>query len=519
METDGAGDQDSLNIIGEFQAQRRVLREKMGGSDRIDALHAAGRSTARERIDALLDPDSFQEIGTFASSPRDPEHTPGDGKICGFGFVDARPVAVVADDATVKRASSSPIGSAKVHRVFAQALRAGRPLVYFGECSGGRLPDILGATGFTQVPPDLLLAQRQRRIPLVTAILGDSFGGSSFVAAVSDVVVQVRGTCLAVTSEHVVAAATGESVSREVLGGVDTTSSITGVTDVVVDTEEDAIRRVSEVLSYLPSNAWTPPPRANGVAAAGHPDELEQLVPRRRNRGYDMREVLRRIVDGGEILELAPFFGRGLITVLARIDGRSVGILASQPFHEAGTLGPASCDKATRMICLCDAFGLPLIFVQDTPGFVVGSKAEHERLLSKAMLMQQALALAKVPKITLIVRKAFGLAYFALGGNDMGTDLVCAWPGAEIGFMDTAVAAAVLGDRANEALEDHTMGRYDTSLLGATSPLRPAQIMKVDEVIAPAETRGVIIRTLEGFDALPFSSGADRPLAAWPVRW
>jgi acetyl-CoA carboxylase carboxyltransferase component len=242
--------QDTLE---EFRVRRDRIRADMGGPEKVAALHEDGRMTIRDRIDALLDPGTFVELGTFSHSNRVPDRpaTPGDGKIGGHGLLGGRPVTVVGDDVTVKRASSSLIGSRKLDRLFEQALTAGNPFVYLGETGGARIPDTMGAEGFTSLPPMPAFGQRRRRIPHATAILGESFGGSSFQAAISDFVVQVKGSCLAVTSPRVVEIATGEKITMEELGGTEVHSRRTGLIDLAVDTEQEALDAIRRVFFFL----------------------------------------------------------------------------------------------------------------------------------------------------------------------------------------------------------------------------------------------------------------------------
>lgn len=487
-----------------FRARRAAVRDEMGGAGRVAAIRAGGGRTVRDRIGAFCDPGTFVEQGTFARSARaeDAATTPGDGKVGGHGRVDGQWVTVAGDDVTVKRGSSSVVGSRRLHALYRHALRAGQPFVYFGETGGARIPDTLGSEGFVSVPPSVEISRRARRIPLVTVIVGPSFGGSSFLAAQSDLVVQVRGTCLAVTSPRVIEIATGEQISMEDLGGVDVHATVTGQVDVAVETEDEAYAVVRRFLALVPRSAAVAARRAP-VASAPEPDPgLVALVPTRRRRAYDMRRVLGRLVDAGDLLELGPRFGPGLVCALARIDGHAVGVVASQPIAKAGSLGPDEVEKATRLVCLCDAWDLPLVFVQDVPGFFVGRQVEHDRLLAKAIRFQDALAHAGCPTLTVVLRKAFGLGFFALGGT--GVDLVYAWPGAEIGFMDPEVAANVVGGDADQLAAE-------TDVYGA------AGIMGVDEVIDPADTRIVLAAALDRLAGRRLRPHAERVLATWPT--
>jgi acetyl-CoA carboxylase carboxyltransferase component len=491
--------------VDELRRRRDELRSQMGGAERVERLHERGERTIREHIDGMLDAGSFEEVGTFTHSarPEDAAATPGDGKIGGHGMVDGRPVTVAGDDLTVKRGSSSQIGGRRLHKLYGHAMRAGHPMVYFGATGGARLPDSMGSAGFATVSPGTGLFARQRRVPFATVIVGNSFGGSSFFSAASDLVIQLRGTCLAVTSPLVVEKATGEQIEMEELGGAEVHERRTGQIDLAVDEPEEAYAAVRRWLSYLPPNAWTRAPRTLGEELS--PDgELAGMVPQRRSRAYDMTKVLDRVLDEGSLMELGPGFGRGLIAALGRLNGHSVGVLASQPKFYAGALDPQACEKAVRLLCLCDAFDIPLVFLQDVPGFFVGRDVEHAGMLKHAIRLQTALTLSEAPKLTVVLRKAYGMAYFSLGGNDTGVDAVYAWPGAEISFMDPEVGANVVGAPVEEMLAD-------------TDPYGAAGSMAVDEVIDPADTRATLARALDRFDARPPVEGWRRPLASWPT--
>ena len=491
--------------VDELRRRRDEVRAEMGGAERIERVHERGERTIREHIDGLLDAGSFEEVGTFAHSarPEDAAATPGDGKIGGHGLVDGRPVSVAGDDLTVKRGSSSQIGGRRLHKLYGHAMRAGHPMVYFGATGGARLPDSMGSAGFATVSPGTAMFARQRRVPSATVIVGNSFGGSSFFSAASDLVVQVRGTCLAVTSPLVVEVATGEKIEMEELGGAEVHERRTGQIDLAVDSPDEAYAAVRRWLSYLPPNAWTRAPRTSAGELEPDPG-LAELVPERRSRAYDMTRVLDRVLDDGLLMELAPGFGRGLIAALGRLDGHSVGVLASQPKFYAGALDPAACEKAVRLLCLCDAFDLPVVLLQDVPGFFVGREVEHAGMLKHAIRLQTALTLSQAPKLTVVMRKAYGMAYFSLGGNDTGVDAVYAWPGAEISFMDPEVGANVVGAPVEAMLAD-------------TDPYGAAGSMAIDEVIDPADTRATLARALDRFEGRPAVEGWRRPLASWPT--
>jgi acetyl-CoA carboxylase carboxyltransferase component len=332
--------------------------------------------------------------------------------------------------------------------------------------------------------------------------------------------VQVRGSVLAITSPRVIEVATGQQVSNEALGGADVHDRRTGQIDLAVDDDDEAYDAIRRFLSYLPSRAGATPPRAEATVT-GPDDAIAAAVPDKRTQTYDIRSLIELLVDDGEMLELKPNFGASVVTGLARIDGWSVGIIASQPAYAVGSLTPDACSKATRLLCLCDAFGLPVVFLQDTPGFLVGTDVEHDRLLARAMLFLEALSLARVPRLSVVVRKAFGLAFFSMGGSNMGSDLLVAWPGAEIGFMDPVVGANVLhGDRLAGLQGDERrdeLYRLAAELGADSDPRALAAVMNLDDVIEPAQTRIVLADALARH--APAATRAPSVLASWPHWW
>jgi methylmalonyl-CoA decarboxylase subunit alpha len=503
-------------------ADRESIRTDMGGADKVARLRAQGRRTARDHIEAFVDAGSFAEVGMWARSerPEDFAATPGDGKIGGHAMVDGRAVSVVADDVTVKRATSSLVGARKLARIYEHAARAGQPFVYFGETGGARLPDSLTAVGYSSEPVFPWLARRGREVPVAAAIVGESFGGSSFIAGLADFVVLVRGATMAVTSPRVIEVATGEKVTMDALGGADVHDRITGQVDLVVDTDDEACDALRAFLSYLPSRAGAAVPRAESRATRLPDDVLASIVPEQRTKTYDVRRVIERMVDGGTTLELKPHFGASLVTALGRVDGRPVGIIANQPAYLVGSITPDACAKATRLLCLCDAFGLPVIFLQDTPGFLVGTKVEHDRILARSMLFLEALCATRVPRLTVVLRKAFGLAFFSMSGPAMGTDLLVAWPGAEIGFMDPVVGANVLHGAELDGLEGVARRErlYDLARqLGSDfDPRAIASAMNLDDIIEPARTVAVIADALDRLCRDPAWVNQPSLLAHWP---
>ena len=503
---------------------RARYQNDLGGSEKVARLRAAGDLNARERLALLLDPGSFVEIGMHARSqrPEDIASTPGDGKIGGYGTVRGRRVAAVADDITVKSGTSSRTGGMKVERIYQQAVRAKTPFVFLGQCGGGRIPDILPSSEFAKLAALPVYGVRRRQVPSITVIDGDSYGSSSFHAALSDFIVQVRGSCMAVTSPRVIKAAIGEDVTPEELGGADVGSTVSGQVDLVADTTEDGIGLVARLLSYLPDSCDDLPPRSEALAPELS-TSLARVVTTNRRRAYDMRRVMRHIVDEGSITLIGEGRSRAVITALARIGGYPVGVVASQPLHQAGAFGGAGCEAIARFVVMCDSFNVPLVFLQDTPGLLVGSVEEHGRLLFKGMLLQQAIVNTTVPKLTVVLRKAYGLAHHLMIGCNMGADYLCAWPGAEFGFMDPEVGASVLYGRelADLAPEDRGAALIQRAddLRSNTDVVGPARVMEIDDIIAPDETRSVLLGQLERLVGASRASDYEHRLANWPTCW
>lgn len=508
----------------ELHARADRIRNEMGGSDKLSKMADEGDRTIRQHIDGLLDAGSFREIGTFSTSIRPDERgkTPGDGKIGGHGTVDGRPVAVFGDDITVYRGSSSIVGTRKEHRLYERAMAMGTPIVHFGETGGARIPDTMGAEGISEPGGLFELAKRQHRVPMATMVTGQSFGGSSFLSALSDYVVMVRGSCLAVTSPKVFEIATGEIISFEDVGGVDVHARKTGQIDLGVESDEEGYNAIQKWLSYLPSNAWQVAPRSEPSGSLGHDPDLGDLVPAKRTRGYDMRRVVQRIVDPESLLEIQPLYARNVVCGLARLNGFSVGMIANNPMFGAGTLDPQACHKIIRLATVCDSYNIPMIFLVDVPGFMVGERVEHELMLHWGMRMMHALQNASTPTLTVCIRKAFGLAWQAMNGSQMPALGVYSWPGAEIGFMDPEVGVNVAFGSKLGRIEDVEKREAEREALvrevaESTDPYAAAGTMRIDEMIDPGDTRSVLAHDLEMLANRAVPPPEARPLSYWPT--
>ena len=518
----GTNDEIQTDAAADLAARTQRIREEMGGAAKVARMHEAGTATIRDHIDGMLDDGSFRELGTFSRSMRleDRESTPGDGKVGGEGTIDGRPVAIVGDDITVKRGSSAIVGSRRVSRLFERALERGMPYVYIGETGGGRIPDLIGSEGIADAMTSDI-ARRRRRVPMATVIVGQSFGGSSFEAAYSDFVVQVRGSVMAVTSPRVFEIATGEVIGFEELGGVDVHARLTGQIDLGVDTNHEAYAAVRRWLSYLPPNAWTPAPRADSRASLDPDPLLAELVPAKRTRGYDMRRFCGALLDEGSFFELQPLYARNLTTGLGHLDGHTVGVIANNPMFSAGVLDPDACRKGVRLMTLCDAYNIPVVFLMDVPGFMVGKAVEHNRILSLAIRFVEALSNMTAPTLTVTIRKGFGLAFPAMNGSGLGSSGIYAWPGAEIGFMDPDVGVNVafagrLADLDPEAAAVERR-RLVEEISDATSPYEAAGTLRIDEVIDPADTRRVLVEDLRQLQGRRVPPPEARPLSYWPT--
>lgn len=497
---------------------RRVSPEK------VKARHERGLLTARERVEALLDPGSFLEVGQLAHSdvPGAEAATPADGRICGYGKVAGRFVAVKADDQMVLAGSGARVGSRKASAVAAMAMEKGFPFISLGEAGGARIPDIQGSDGLSIGGMKPEMALRDRRVPAVATLMGECFGSPGWYAAFSDFVVQTKNSCVAVVSPLVLQKATGEQVTSEELGSWKVHATVTGLSDRVAEDEPHALELVREFLSYMPSHAGELPPAVPCVDdAQPRQADLEKLIPASPRAAYDMRKLLRIVVDDQKLFELKPDFDRSVITALARIGGQVVGLIASNPMFNAGAMGPNGCAKCTRFITTCDSFNIPLVFVHDTPGFFVGKNAEHAGVAGKIINFYQAVAHVTVPKIALVVRKSYGMAYYNMGGGAMDMDFRFAWPSADISFMAPELAAEVAYGRKISTAEDPQRAREEViaSMRSQSAPWRAAGLFCFDDVIAPDETRQRLTQALALARSGSNGGLSRRLMASWPSNF
>ncbi|HUP91154.1 MAG TPA: carboxyl transferase domain-containing protein, partial [Solimonas sp.] len=386
-----------------------------------------------------------------------------------------------------------------------------------------------GAAGMmSMVYPIKNSEPRQRRVPLVTAIMGECFGGAAWTASLSDIVIQVKGTAMCVGGPSILEIATGEKASTEELGGWELHAKVTGQVDLFAEDEAECLALIRRSLAYLPSSARELPPRltplskgVGGVAAGGisspteRLDQIQDLVPSDPRQVYDMHKLIDAVCDESSVLELKPYYDGSLITTLARIDGRVVGVLANNPKVMAGAMGPGACEKAVSFICLCDSFHIPLVFLHDTPGFFVGRRAEEGAMPLRIMNWIEALHQSTVPRISVIVRKSYGMAHCNMAGGNMGCDALLAWPGADISFMAPAVALNVVHGRKLTAESDRAAMLEEISR--ANAPWDAAARGYIHRVIDPRDTRIELARALARAAGPDGQGGRSRRnLANWP---
>ena len=469
-----------------------------GGVERIGRQHAKGKLTARERIDVLLDPGSFHEIDAFATRSEG-EFSP-ESVVTGWGTIDGRTVFVFSQDFTVQGGSVGQVHGAKVCKVLDMAMKNGAPVIGINDSGGARIQegvDSLWAYG--EIFTRNTLASGV--IPQISVILGPCAGGAVYSPAITDFVFMVDETShMFITGPQVIEAVTGEEVSFEDLGGAKVHNQRSGVAHFLEPDEETCLQDVRRLLSYLPSNNMDDAPFVDLQDGPGRSDpDLDTVIPDDPQAPYNMRDVIQRVVDGGELLEVARYFAPNLIVGFARMNGQSVGIVAQQPRVLAGALDINSADKGARFIRFCDAFNIPLITFCDTSGFLPGVNQEHGGIIRHGAKMLFAYAEATVPKITVITRKAYGGAYIAMSSKHLRSDVNYAWPNAEIAVMGPEGAVNIVNRREIEAAEDAEAKRVELVQEYRekhATPYVAAARGYIDAVIVPRETRPRIIEAL-----------------------
>ncbi|MEO5695076.1 MAG: carboxyl transferase domain-containing protein [Usitatibacter sp.] len=500
--------------------RRKAKALAMGGPEKLAKRARPGLIDARARVDRLFDAGTFAESGLFTTSihsPEDAERSPSDGKITGYGRIGGRWAAVVSNDFTVFGASSSATNMRKIAHMKRVATQRGLPIVFFGESSGARMPDTMGGRGMgLGLGNDPTQYQRMRETPWAAAVLGMCYGSSFLYTCCSDFRVMRKGGVMAVSSPRLIELATNEKIEGEVLGGWQVHSEVTGLIDMVVETDEEAVDAIKKFLSYLPSNHNEAPPIHSVEPGSGEAmARILDLVPPNRSQVYDMRKVVAAIADKGSVFEMKPRYGKVLVTALARLDGKSVGFIANNPLFKGGVLDSDAADKAISFMVMCDSFNIPLVLLVDTPGFVIGAEAEKRKATGKIVNFMNALQLVTVPRLSIIIRKTFGQAYLNMGGG-RNSDEVAAWPTAEVSFMTPRFAVTVVhGTRPGEPGFEEQLAEMEKD----NNAYEIARTYAVQNVIKPEDTRDYLIRMLD-IHSLKLTGGVGQHLMrAWPTSY
>ncbi|HEY9282162.1 MAG TPA: acyl-CoA carboxylase subunit beta [Pyrinomonadaceae bacterium] len=485
--------------------ERERRAEAGGGAERVARQHAAGKLTARERIEFLLDEGTFEEFDKFVTHRStdfglDQQKFPGDGVVTGHGLVDGRRVFVFAQDFTVFGGSLSETFAEKICKVMDLAMKVGAPVVGLNDSGGARIQEgVLSLGGYADIFLRNTLASGV--VPQISCIMGPCAGGAVYSPAITDFNVMVQNTSyMFITGPDVIKTVTHEDVTKEELGGADTHNRVSGVAHFAADSDEHALRTVRELLSFIPSNNMEEAPR---VATTDPPDRAEQslntIVPEDSTLPYDIRDVLHAVIDDGYFFEVQPHFAPNIVVGFARLGGRSVGVVANQPAFLAGVLDIDASVKAARFVRFCDCFNIPLVTFEDVPGFLPGVRQEHGGIIRHGAKLLYAFAEATVPKVTVITRKAYGGAYCVMASKHIRTDINLAWPAAEIAVMGAEGAVGVLYRREIAEAEDQAAARrarvteFEEKF---ANPYVAAERGFVDEIIEPAQTRPKLIRAL-----------------------
>ena len=487
--------------------QRKARLYQGGGPARVEKQHAAGKLTARERLGLLYDEDTFQESHLFVEHRcthfgMETQPLAADGVITGVGIVDKRPLYTASQDFTVAGGSVGEGTARKIVSIMADALKTGDPFVFINDGGGARIQEGVDAlAGYGQIFRHNILLSGV--VPQISVISGPCAGGAAYSPALTDFIIQVRNAGqLYITGPRVIQQVTGESVTAEQLGGVESHAHYSGVVHFIAEDDADAMALCRRLISFLPSNNTMDPPLVEALRqeAIGPDEALDHIVPDDASDPYDMRDIIRRVVDVEDFLEVQSEYAQNIIIGFGRLNGRSIGVVANQPAWRAGVLDIDSSDKAARFIRFCNAFNIPLVTFVDVPGFLPGVQQEYGGIIRHGAKMLFAYGSATVPKLTVIVRKAYGGAYLAMCARDMGADRVCAWPTAEIAVMGAEGAANILYRKEIDGAPDPAAARAEVVRHYRetfSTPYVAAAHGLIDDVIEPAETRAWLSQALE----------------------
>ncbi len=497
-----------MSTLGKLEEleQMRTQIELGGGKDKIQKQHDAGKLTARERIGILFDEGSFVELDAFVTHrcsnfdmPK--QEAPAEGVVTGFGTIEGRPVYVYSQDFTVMGGSLGEMHAKKICKVMDMAMKTGAPIIGINDSGGARIQEGLDAlAGFGEI--FLRNTKASGVIPQISVIMGPCAGGAVYSPAITDFVFMVDKTAqMFITGPSVIKAVTGEEVSFDELGGAAAHSEKSGVSHFAFADDKECLLKVRELISYLPSNniedapSDIPSDEINRLS-----EKLVSIVPDNANKGYDVKEVIAEIVDNGEYFEVLPEFAKNIVTAFARMNGQTIGIVANQPKVSAGSLDINSSDKAARFVRFLDSFNIPIVTLTDVPGFLPGTSQEHGGIIRHGAKLLYAYSEATVPKINVILRKAYGGAYIAMSSKHLGADIVYAWPTAEIAVMGPDGAANIIFKNDIKAAADPVAKRtemIETYRTQFANPYEAAKRGYVDDVISPDSTRPRIIAALE----------------------
>jgi methylmalonyl-CoA carboxyltransferase large subunit len=488
--------------------QKRAEIRRGGGKERIEKQHAAGKLTARERIDKLVDPGSFQEIGLFAKHRATlfgmaDKDVPADGVVTGCATVDSRTVHLASQDFTVLGGAAGEIHCSKIADMLQLSLKTGSPFIFINDSGGARVQEgIDSLAGYARVFYNNVMLSGT--VPQISIICGPCAGGAAYSPALTDFIIQTRRAQMFITGPQVIKQVTGEVVTADQLGGPAAQMNRSGVVHLIAEDDERALLLCRRLLSFLPSNNLEDPPRLPHESALEDDPGLNQLVPTDPKIGYDVREVIQRVVDHQDFFELQPGFAANVVIGFGRLQGRPVGIVASQPDVKAGALDIDASDKVAWFVRFCNAFNTPLLTFVDVPGFLPGVDQEYGGIIRHGAKILFAYSAATVPKLTVVLRKAYGGAYIAMCCKDLGADRVVAWPTAEIAVMGAEGAAEIVFRREIDAAEDRQQRRQELIDLYRNTfanPFVSAGRRLVDDVIEPAETRRYLAQSLEALHA------------------
>lgn len=510
----------SMDKLLEVLNEREQEALAMGGEEKLEKRRQQGFMNARERISYLFDEDSFIESGLHAKAiyPEVRHKSQADGKIAGYGRIEGREAAVVANDFTVLGASSSVINMKKMRHMKELAIKRGIPWVLLGESTGARMPDRMGAAGRATMGQDPIEYRRLREVPMISALMGECYGSSTWYTVISDFRVMRKGAHMAVASSRVTSIAINQPVDPEELGGWRLHSEITGLVDVVVESDQEVLDTIKKFLSYLPSNAQQIPPEYDVTPGSGQESErLLKIVPEQGSRVYNVLDVLKIIYDKDSLFEIKPNFAKSIVTSLARLNGKTVGVIANNPKFKGGSISVNAMRKATNFLVMCDSFNIPLIFMVDQPGFLIGIDGEKRAAPGRIMNWMNALQLCTVPKITIIMRKDYGQAYLNMCGG-RNADEVILWPTADLGFMNPAVGVNVLYNVRRED-DPKRFEELKEKISRDTSAWDLAGLYEGHMVLDPRQTRPTLIRLLETLRYGPNNGIGEHLLRNWPTSY